>query len=93
MTKDIDDIQLMHKTKSYPPRIKMTFATPQHPLKIHVRVEGTSKDEQLSADFLLFPFGDSGRFSLAKIIDIPIKAIAIALIGMSTIFHTSGPAS
>ena len=71
MTKDIDDIQLMHKTKSYPPRIKMTFATPQHTLKIHVRVEGTSKDEQLSADFLLFPSDDSGKLSLiSKGIDV-----------------------
>ena len=62
-THSINQLELMHRQETYPPRIVMTFDTmlaPQQTLTIRVRVEGTSRDKQLSADLLL-PFVDNSK--------------------------------
>ena len=62
-THSIKQLELMHRHETYPPRIAMTFDTtlaPQQTLTVRVRVEGTNKDKQLSADLLL-PFVDNSK--------------------------------
>ena len=63
-TQSIKQLELMHKQETYPPRITMTFDTtlaPQQTLTVRVRVEGTYRDKQLSADLLL-PFVNNSKF-------------------------------
>jgi hypothetical protein len=63
-TQSIKQLELMHKRETYPPRITITFnitLAPQKALTVRVRVEGTCRDKQLSADLLL-PFVDNSKF-------------------------------
>lgn len=62
-THSIKQLELMHRQETYPPRIAVIFDTAlalQQILTIHVRVEGTNRDRQLSADLLL-PFVDNSK--------------------------------
>jgi hypothetical protein len=54
-SKSVDEIKLMHETKVYPPRVKMTVQMKSdNPFTLRVIVEGSDSDKKLSVD-LLFP--------------------------------------
>ena len=54
-SKSVNEVKLMHETKVYPPRIKMTVQMKSdEPFTLHVNVKGSDSDKKLSAD-LLFP--------------------------------------
>ena len=54
-SKSNEDIKLMHETRVYPPRIKMTVQmNSSKPFILHVNVKGSNSDEKLGVD-LLFP--------------------------------------
>jgi hypothetical protein len=54
-SKSLDEIKLMHETKVYPPRVKMTVQMKSdNPFTLRVNVKGSDSDKKLSVD-LLFP--------------------------------------
>ena len=61
-----DMMEIRHKTKMYPPRIKMTVcmkSSDQQLIKLQVKFIGCSGDSQLGAE-LIFPQGNSQVFNI-----------------------------
>ena len=61
-SRDVDAMQLRHERSMYPPRVKMTVVlkNPDTVLKLPVRIEGCSTDNQLDTE-LTFPLGMLSR--------------------------------
>jgi hypothetical protein len=54
-SKTFNEMKLMHETKVYPPRIKMTVQMKSdNPFTLRVKVKGSNSDKNLSVE-LLFP--------------------------------------
>ena len=54
-SKSVDVVKLMHETKVYPPRVKMTVQMKSdNPFTLRINVKGSDSDNKLSVD-LLFP--------------------------------------